>query len=190
MPPRTAITFSAPLDISGAIKPGNMPRSTSTDASSTITAMAGMKIEERRSDEEDLYRDHYNDIYIQHLEGPLFFGFISRFQEKIKSLNKVVKILIFRMDKVPHIDQSGLYALEEAILDLERRGILVAITGLQSQPRDMLEKIDIIPGLISDSLIFDRFGDWGKWIITYLKSNADLGTPTDEQKPETEVDTV
>ena len=158
------------------------------DASSTITAMAGMKIEERRSDEKDLYRYHYNDIYIQHLEGPLFFGFISRFQERIKSLNKVVKILIFRMDKVPHIDQSGLYALEEAILDLERRGILVAITGLQSQPRDMLEKIDIIPGLISESLIFDRFRDCGTWIIEHLKSNADQSVATDEDESEAEVD--
>ena len=54
------------------------------------------------------------------------------------------------MDRVPFVDQSGLYTLEDGILDLEIRGIEVVLVGLQEQPRDMLESVDLIPDLIPD----------------------------------------
>src|SRR5690606_28474393 len=37
-------------------------------------------------DEEDIIRKSGNRIYIKHLDGPLFFGLASRFQEMIKAL--------------------------------------------------------------------------------------------------------
>ncbi len=42
------------------------------------------------------------------------------------------------MDRVPYIDQTGLYALEETLFDLNKKGLQVIIIGLQSQPEDML----------------------------------------------------
>jgi SulP family sulfate permease len=55
------------------------------------------------------------------------------------------------MERVPYIDQSGLYAMEDAILPLRRRNVIVLLTGVQSQPNDMLRKIKIVPNLIPRS---------------------------------------
>ena len=44
------------------------------------------------------------------------------------------------MDKVPYVDQSGLYAMEDAILDLTSEGVTVVFTDIHGQPLDMFEK--------------------------------------------------
>ena len=106
----------------------------------------------------------------------MFFGFTGRFQELVQQLDKNVRVLIIRMNDVPHVDQSGLYALEEAILDLERRGVVVVITGIQDQPMGMLRKIDVIPDLIPENHLFATFGMCKKWLKEILsgdESNLD-----------------
>jgi len=109
------------------------------------------------------------NVLIKHLEGPLFFGFTSGFQEMINKLPSI-KYVIIRMEKVPFIDQSGLYALEDAILTLEQKGVQVLLTGLQTQPSDMMNKIRIIPDLISKNNIFENFNDSINWLAIANKS--------------------
>jgi MFS superfamily sulfate permease-like transporter len=110
-----------------------------------------------------------DNVVIKHLDGPLFFGFASGFQDKLSKLPDI-KYVIIRMEKVPFIDQSGLYALEEAILALERRGIHVLLTGLQTQPEDMMRRIRIIPGLVSEDNLFKNFKGSIDWLISTKKS--------------------
>ncbi len=105
-----------------------------------------------------------DNVIIKHLDGPLFFGFASGFVDKIARLPDI-KFVIIRMEKVPFIDQSGLYALEEAILSLEQRHIQVMITGLQTQPEDRLRRIRIIPDLIPENNLFRRFNEAIKWLV-------------------------
>ncbi len=93
-------------------------------------------------------------IYIQHFNGPIFFGFISYFKEMLKQLPDI-KVVILKMESVPMIDQSGMYAIEDAVLELKQRGIKVMIVGIQEQPKAMLEKIGLIPELISYENIFE-----------------------------------
>ena len=97
-------------------------------------------------------------IYIQKFDGPIFFGFTSSFQEILRA-SPNVKFFIFFLKLVPYIDQSGLYALEESILELEQKGLIVSLAGLQKQPKAMLESIAIIPNLIPESQIFDQCSD-------------------------------
>lgn len=104
-----------------------------------------------------------DNVLVKHLDGPLFFGFTSAFQDKITQLPDI-KFVIIRMEKVPFIDQSGLYALEEAILALEQRNIHVLLTGLKQQPLDMLERIKVIPDLISRDNIFKNFNESVNWL--------------------------
>jgi SulP family sulfate permease len=94
----------------------------------------------------------------------LFFGFTSHFQKLINDLDENICALIIRMDRVPHIDQSGLYALEEAVFDLRKKGVTVLLTGLQPQPCDMLRSIDVIPGLLPEAQLFDNFDDSIRWL--------------------------
>ena len=159
------------------------------ESGSSLNAMGGMDGEKPWSDEEGLYREYHNKIFIKHLYGPMFFGFTSRFQEMIKSLNKDIKVLIIRMERVPHMDQSGLYAMEEAILNLTREGVWVLLTGLQPQPLDMLRMIDIIPDLVPESHLFDQFSDCETWIHEYLQSDeVDMSVALHNLKPKRETD--
>ncbi len=61
------------------------------------------------------------------------------------------------MPKVPYIDQSGLYAIEDAVITLKKRGMIVLFTGIQEQPKDMLINIRLIPELIPEVHIFENF---------------------------------
>jgi len=109
-----------------------------------------------KSDEQDIASDVKTQIYIQHFDGPIFFGFTSHFNAMMSEMPQV-RMVIFRMEKVPYIDQSGIYALEDAILELEKRGISVLLTGIQKQPDDMLRNIKMIPELISEDKVFKDF---------------------------------
>jgi sulfate permease, SulP family len=90
-----------------------------------------------------------NQIYIQHFDGPIFFGFTSHFKQMMQKLPDV-SVVIFRMHSVPSIDQSGMYAIEDAILALDKKNITVMFAGVQKQPYDMLLKIKLIPNLVAD----------------------------------------
>ncbi|WP_419585004.1 STAS domain-containing protein [Thiolapillus sp.] len=59
--------------------------------------------------------------------------------------------------RVPYIDQSGLYAIEDALLTLQDKNVLVLMTGLQEQPRDMLEKVGVIPNLVPEENLYPDF---------------------------------
>lgn len=112
-----------------------------------------------------------NTVYIKHLDGPLFFGFASRFQEIAKAMPEI-KVVIFRMPKVPYIDQSGLYAMEEAVLDLQRQGITVAFTGLQDQPKAMLEAIKLIPNVVAHEFVFENFAKCLPWLYEFVQKEG------------------
>jgi SulP family sulfate permease len=110
-------------------------------------------------DETEFYEKYKDRIIIKHLYGPLFFGFTSYFKDQINDLPNEIKAVIFRMDRVPYIDQSGLYTLEDIIFDLRTQNIEVVLVGLKEQPNDMLKAIDIIPDLVPEEDLFDNIED-------------------------------
>lgn len=119
-------------------------------------------------EEEELLAEIHNQVYIQHFDGPIFFGFASHFKTMMQELPDV-SVVIFRMYNVPNIDQSGMYVIEDAILELEQKNITVIITGLQAQPEDMLRNIKLIPELIPENHIFSDF----RSAITALKEHKE-----------------
>jgi SulP family sulfate permease len=129
-----------------------------------INALAGIEGEELWDDESNYTAEIKKCVYVKHLYGPLFFGFTSTFQDLIRNLDENICALVIRMDRVPHMDQSGLYALEEAILDLTRKDVNVLLTGLDPQPEFMLKSINVIPELIPEEQIFEDFQDSIKWL--------------------------
>jgi len=120
------------------------------------------------------------NVYIKHLYGPMFFGFTSYFQELIQSLASDARVLIIRMDRVPFIDQSGLYAMEDAVLDLERKGVSVLLTGVNTQPVDMLRRIYIVPDLIPEEHIFETFEESVAWLKRHLSGDPEYQIVTDQ----------
>ncbi len=105
------------------------------------------------------------EVYVKKLEGPLFFGSTSDLQELAKQVPSEIKHIILMMNKSSYIDQTGIYALEEMIIGWEMNGIEVYLVGIQSQPRLRLERISIIPKLISTDKIFKTLDD----CLDYIK---------------------
>lgn len=102
----------------------------------------------------DEMRQH---IYVQRLNGPIFFGTINKFKEVMEDVPDHAKVVIIRMKLVSFMDQSGLYAMETAIKDLQSRGIIVLMTIIQPQPMYMLKTLHVIPAVIPEEHTFKTF---------------------------------
>ncbi len=133
------------------------------------------------ADEGDIIDRIGDQVYIKHLDGPLFFGFASRFQDMIKALPNI-EVVVIRMDKVPYMDQSGLYAMEEAVQDLQTQRITVVFTGLHGQPKEMLKRFNLVPGLVEKEHIFDTFEACMSWLNTHIKDNDYWGIPSNHEE--------
>ncbi len=120
----------------------------------------------------EFHDDISEKIYIKHFDGPLFFGFARSFKDAAEKLPDI-KMVVLRMNDVPHIDQSGLYAIEEVISTLEKRSIQVVITGLKKQPKRMLRRINVVPGLLSERNLFPTFKDFIVWLTEEVRDFSD-----------------
>jgi SulP family sulfate permease len=109
-------------------------------------------------DEHALPKELKEKVYVQNFDGPIFFGFTSGFNRIVRELPEA-ETVIFRMDDVPYIDQSGLYALEDAISELKKKGMEVLLVGIQKQPKGMFDKIKITPHLIPEEKIYKHLKD-------------------------------
>ena len=98
-----------------------------------------------------------DEVYIKHIKGPLFFGYTSEFQEMLKKIPDSAKTVVFRLSRMQYMDQTGLYVMEDALRDLRARGINLIFVGLLDQPRYMMERIDIIPGLVNEDQVYENF---------------------------------
>lgn len=137
-----------------------------------VGTLAGFEGEKPWLDEENFYDKYKDRIFIKHLNGPLFFGFTSYFQDQVKNIDEHIKILVIRMDRVPHIDQSGVYALETIIFDLSQKNVKTVLTGLREQPKQLIESIDIIPDLVPEEQVFPKIEDSFLWIARELEGQS------------------
>ncbi|MBN2663153.1 MAG: SulP family inorganic anion transporter [Bacteroidales bacterium] len=120
------------------------------------------------ADEENLLlkRDH---VYIKRFDGPIFFGITSKILDRINKIPIDAKVIIFRMKKVPFIDQSGLFALEEVIKEMQKNGIIVVLTMLQEQPLFLLKNNKFIPNIIPEEYLFKNIDDCSVWLKEYCE---------------------
>jgi len=118
-------------------------------------------------DEVDFPEDLKGEVFVKHVNGPLFFGSTSNFEQLSKQIPETARAVVIRMNKVPYMDQSGLYAMEDVLIDLANQGKTVIMTGLQKQPRYMMERVDMIPNLINKDQLSDGFVD----CVLSLKEN-------------------
>ena len=110
------------------------------------------------ADEIDIPPDYRHRLLIKHVEGPLFFGFARGFLD-IAGRAAGGRLLILRMDRVSLMDQSGAYALQDALVDLKSSGMRIVLVGLPVAPRDILEAIHVIPDLVSADDLFANFAE-------------------------------
>ncbi len=138
------------------------------DITSNQSKVASISEEKAWQDEKELSPKLKEEVFVKHLNGPLFFGFTSEFQQLAKQVPDTASHVVIRMDNVPYMDQSGLYAFEEIILNLAQKNIHVLLVGLKEQPRYLMSNIDIIPDLISEDHIFENFHECNEWINDHV----------------------
>jgi SulP family sulfate permease len=103
------------------------------------------------SDEEhSLLAEH---IVAYRLDGPLFFAAAHHFLLELTSL-AYVRVVILRMSRVSTIDATGARMLGDAITQLERRGIVVLLSGVSAKHDDVLSALGVADHLRREGLIF------------------------------------
>jgi SulP family sulfate permease len=127
--------------------------------------------EEAWADEIGIPEELKEQIFIKHNKGPLFFGSTSEFQALAKQIPQQAATVIIRMDQTQYMDQSGLYAMEEVLIDLVNEGKKVLLVDTLEQPKYMMERIDIIPDLIAKENLFDDFNSCMVWVKENIKAN-------------------
>lgn len=118
------------------------------------------------ADEVNLPDSLREEVFVKHIKGPLFFGSTSDFSQLMKQIPASASIIIIRMGRMQYIDQSGLYALEDAIEELVIQNKKVLLVDILKQPKYLLERIDIIPELVPKDQIFPSFEACLQWIKT------------------------
>jgi len=124
-------------------------------------------------DEAGLSAELLKKVYVKRLEGPVFFGYTNELKNLYNQIPGDSEYVIIRMDRVPYIDQSGLYVLEDIFADLKRQNKEVLLIGLQAQPKYMISRIEIIPNLIPKEQIFKTFNESLRWL------NENIGLPAE-----------
>lgn len=97
-------------------------------------------------------------LFFKHVDGPLFFGFASQFRDIARQAAVQSRLLVLRMDRISYMDQTGVYALENALTRLTAAGVRVLVVGISVAHVDLLEKLQVIPAVVPRS---DVFGDFG-----------------------------
>ncbi|MDT0553427.1 SulP family inorganic anion transporter [Urechidicola vernalis] len=137
------------------------------DLTTEHSDVKSLKEEKAWSDEKNFPENLKSEVFVKHIKGPLFFGSTSEFQELAKQIPEKASTVIIRMDRMQYVDQSGLYTLEDVLIDLVKKDVQILFVDVLKQPRYMLESIDIIPDLIPETQIFESFDE----SISWLKAN-------------------
>ena len=116
------------------------------------------------ADEKDFPSKLKEDVFIKHIDGPLFFGSNNEFQILAEQIPDTAHTVIIRLDKMDYLDQSGLYTMDDVLQDLIKKGVKVLLVAILEQPKLMMERIDIIPDLIPKEHIFPDFEACLKWV--------------------------
>lgn len=113
-------------------------------------------------------------ISIFNIEGPLFFGAAQTFERSIMStINYHPKVLLLRMGKVPFMDTTGESYLCNVIKDFSKHGTIL-ISGLQPQPRSVLEKTNLTE-FIGENHLFEHTGDAIDYALRLLNRDKCVG---------------
>jgi SulP family sulfate permease len=79
-------------------------------------------------------------VEVFEINGPFFFGAVSKFRDALNIIENPPKVLIIRMRNVPAIDGTGIHTLEEVYRSTIKHGCQVVLSGVHTQPLIALEQ--------------------------------------------------
>src|SRR5262249_32656140 len=97
-------------------------------------------------------------VEVYEINGPFFFGVADRLKDTLNQLEKPPRVFILRMRYVPHIDATGLHALEEFYIKCRRQGTRLLLGGVHAQPLIEMVKVGLDKKLGLEN-IFENLDD-------------------------------
>ena len=68
------------------------------------------------------------EVEVFEINGPFFFGAVSKFRDAMRFIESPPKVLIIRMRNVPAIDGTGIHALEEVYHESIKKGTQLVLS--------------------------------------------------------------
>lgn len=82
-----------------------------------------------------------DDVMVYHINGLVFFGTVENALERLGSVAGDIRTLIIDMEDVPLIDMTGLVAMKNMILDIQKQNKFVILCGEQEITDKILQKL-------------------------------------------------
>ncbi len=95
-------------------------------------------------------------VLVYAIEGPFFFGAVENFERALAQTHTDPRVLVIRLRRVPFADITGLQTLEEAIDELEKRGVAVVLCEANGRLRAQMDKAGILE-MVGEGNYFDGF---------------------------------
>lgn len=117
-------------------------------------------------------------ISIFTIEGPLFFGDASHLEACILGpATSTSGILLLRMGGVPFLDTTGEASLASIVRHFRSRGGTVLISGLQDQPKALLQRTGLLYEMIGAAHVFAHTGEAIDFALGMLNQAKCRGCP-------------
>jgi len=81
-----------------------------------------------------------DNVEVFEINGPFFFGAVSKFRDAMRFIESPPEVLIIRMRNVPAIDGTGIHALEEVYHESVKKGTQLVLSGVHTQPLMALDQ--------------------------------------------------
>lgn len=97
-------------------------------------------------------------VEVYEVDGPLFFGAASQFDEVDRALGEKPKVRILRLKDVPIIDSTGMHALKSFYHRCKKSHINLIMTGVHVQPLNEMIKTNLYE-LVGEENVFTNMKD-------------------------------
>lgn len=108
------------------------------------------------------------------LEGPLFFAAAHRFLIGLTDVGGV-KVVILRLSYLTNLDATGARLLGEAIDHLERRGVVVALSGASRVHDAILKALGVAENIYREGRVFSDTREAIEWARERVHSKVERG---------------
>lgn len=89
-------------------------------------------------------REVPDGVGVFEITGPFFFGAVEKFKDYMKILDQPLQVVILRIRHVPAIDASGLHVIEDLMLRCRKKGCVLIISGIHTQPLFAMQKSGLL----------------------------------------------
>ena len=104
-----------------------------------------LKDEEEKVDSNSIQNKKVLDgVEVFEINGPFFFGAVSKFRDTVRIVENPPKIIIIRMRDVPAIDSTGIHALEQLLKETKKHNTHLVLSGVHTQPLMALAQAEFI----------------------------------------------